>query len=42
MDDVELIGKAGKGMVDYTIGSALDIFGGRISYRDVVRRSNAG
>lgn len=42
MDDVALIESAGKGMVDYTIGSALDIFGGKISYREVVRRCNAG
>lgn len=43
MDDVALIESAGLGKVDYTIGSALDLFGGKISYRDVVRRSrNAG
>lgn len=37
--DVELIEERGQGRVDYTIGSALDLFGGKISYREVVRRS---
>ena len=36
LDDVELIQKAGSGRVHYTIGSALDIFGGPLPYRDVV------
>lgn len=36
MDDVERIEKAGKGRVDVTVGSALDIFGGNLPYRDVV------
>ena len=34
--DIDLIGNAGRGMVDYTIGSALDIFGGTLSYEKVV------
>ncbi len=34
--DIDLISNAGKGMVDYTIGSALDIFGGTLSYEKVV------
>ena len=36
MTDVELVEKLGNGRVDYTIGSALDIFGGKLSYESVV------
>ncbi|XP_010516834.1 PREDICTED: 1-(5-phosphoribosyl)-5-[(5-phosphoribosylamino)methylideneamino] imidazole-4-carboxamide isomerase, chloroplastic isoform X2 [Camelina sativa] len=36
MDDIERIKKAGKGRVDVTVGSALDIFGGNLPYKDVV------
>lgn len=36
MDDVERIKDAGKGRVDVTVGSALDIFGGNLPYKDVV------
>ncbi|KAL3133351.1 Phosphoribosylformimino-5-aminoimidazole carboxamide ribotide isomerase [Trebouxia sp. C0009 RCD-2024] len=36
MDDLELINRAGQGRVDVTIGSALDLFGGPISYTEVV------
>ncbi|DBA74431.1 TPA: Phosphoribosylformimino-5-aminoimidazole carboxamide ribotide isomerase [Trebouxia sp. C0004] len=36
MDDVELINRAGQGRVDVTIGSALDLFGGPVSYAEVV------
>ncbi|CAN6346913.1 unnamed protein product [Urochloa humidicola] len=36
MDDLERIKKAGKSRVDVTVGSALDIFGGDLPYRDVV------
>jgi phosphoribosylformimino-5-aminoimidazole carboxamide ribotide isomerase len=35
-DDLELVKELGKGNVDLTIGSALDIFGGGISYDEVV------
>jgi phosphoribosylformimino-5-aminoimidazole carboxamide ribotide isomerase len=44
LDDLELINKKGKGAVDATIGSALDIFGGTLRYRDVVgwNRKHAG
>lgn len=39
MDDLELIAAAGKGRIDVTIGSALDIFGGTgLRYREVVSR----
>lgn len=34
--DLDLVHKIGKGRVDLTIGSALDIFGGQIPYSDVV------
>ncbi|KAG8068824.1 hypothetical protein GUJ93_ZPchr0005g14625 [Zizania palustris] len=36
MDDLERIKKAGKSQVDVTVGSALDIFGGDLPYKDVV------
>lgn len=37
MDDINLIRSAGKGRIDVTVGSALDIFGGTgIGYRDLV------
>ena len=35
-DDIDKLQKAGHGNLDFTIGSALDIFGGRIKYRDVI------
>jgi phosphoribosylformimino-5-aminoimidazole carboxamide ribotide isomerase len=34
--DLEQVKALGKGRVDLTIGSALDIFGGEVSYRQVV------
>jgi phosphoribosylformimino-5-aminoimidazole carboxamide ribotide isomerase len=37
LTDMDLILKLGKGRVDATIGSSLDIFGGNIPYRDVVK-----
>ncbi len=43
IEDLETIRVAGEGRVDATIGSALDIFGGPLPYRDVVqwhRRQN--
>lgn len=36
MEDLRLLGEAGKGRVDVTIGSALDLFGGSLPYRQVV------
>ncbi|OMO68362.1 Histidine biosynthesis [Corchorus olitorius] len=36
MDDLETIKAAGKGRVDVTVGSALDIFGGNLAYSEVV------
>ncbi len=35
-DDLEKLAQAGKGKIDVTIGSALDLFGGPMPYRDVV------
>jgi phosphoribosylformimino-5-aminoimidazole carboxamide ribotide isomerase len=35
-DDLETVRQAGDGRIDVTIGSALDIFGGDLIYRDVV------
>jgi phosphoribosylformimino-5-aminoimidazole carboxamide ribotide isomerase len=37
LDDMNLVEKLGKGRVDCTIGSALDIFGGSLKYDDVVK-----
>ena len=34
--DVELVGRLGQGRVDFTIGSALDIFGGQLPYTKIV------
>ncbi|GIP31595.1 phosphoribosylformimino-5-aminoimidazole carboxamide ribotide isomerase [Paenibacillus sp. J2TS4] len=35
--DLDLVKELGQGRIDLTIGSALDIFGGTIPYRDVVQ-----
>lgn len=37
-DDIRLIEQCGQGKIHYTIGSALDIFGGPLSYTSVVSR----
>ena len=37
--DIDLIDEYGRGVIDYTIGSALDIFGGALSYDAVVERN---
>lgn len=34
--DLDFIRAAGNGMVDFTVGSALDLFGGKIAYQDLV------
>ena len=36
MADMERMKNAGRGCVDFTVGSALDIFGGNLSYKEVV------
>jgi len=33
MEDIRLIGEAGQGRIDFTVGSALDLFGGNLSYQ---------
>mmetsp|Transcript_25067 Transcript_25067/g.34937 ORF Transcript_25067/g.34937 Transcript_25067/m.34937 type:complete len:286 (+) Transcript_25067:30-887(+) len=38
IQDIELIEDIGAGKVDFTVGSALDIFGGDLSYQNVVSR----
>jgi phosphoribosylformimino-5-aminoimidazole carboxamide ribotide isomerase len=35
-EDLERVAVAGRGRVDITVGSALDIFGGKLPYADVV------
>lgn len=40
MADMEKIKNAGRGRVDVTVGSALDIFGGDLSYKEVVSWHN--
>jgi phosphoribosylformimino-5-aminoimidazole carboxamide ribotide isomerase len=35
--DLDLVNRIGQGKIDLTIGSALDIFGGSLAYRKVVR-----
>jgi phosphoribosylformimino-5-aminoimidazole carboxamide ribotide isomerase len=41
IDDMESVRRAGKGRVDATVGSALDIFGGKLKYKDVVEWQNS-
>ncbi|KAG2452752.1 hypothetical protein HYH02_002982 [Chlamydomonas schloesseri] len=36
LEDLERVRAAGRGRVDITVGSALDIFGGKLAYEDVV------
>ena len=36
MEDLECIRRVGNGKIDFTIGSALDLFGGKIPY-DVIK-----
>jgi len=36
LDDLRIVSELGKGKIDLTIGSALDIFGGSTKYEDVV------
>ncbi|MCU6707244.1 phosphoribosylformimino-5-aminoimidazole carboxamide ribotide isomerase [Paenibacillus sp. J5C_2022] len=40
LEDMERFRELSQGKLDLTIGSALDIFGGKLSYHDVVRYSN--
>lgn len=36
-EDIRLLGRLGRGHVDVTVGSALDLFGGKLSFEEVVR-----
>ncbi len=36
MEDLEKLDQAGNGKIDVTVGSALDLFGGPLAYKDVV------
>jgi len=36
LSDLELVKKTGKGKIDATIGSALNIFGGKLDYKEVI------
>ena len=38
LSDIETIIAAGNGKIGYTVGSALDIFGGKLPYADIARR----
>lgn len=35
-EDIELIGRLGRGKLDYTVGSALDIYGGSLPYKSLI------
>jgi phosphoribosylformimino-5-aminoimidazole carboxamide ribotide isomerase len=37
LSDLDLVEKLGQGRVDITVGSSLDIFGGKLSFSDVVK-----
>ena len=39
LSDIDLVRRLGRGRVDLTIGSALDIFGGSLSFDDVIEFS---
>ena len=38
MEDIEKINKAGIGKIHYTVGSALDLYGGTMSFEEICRR----
>ncbi|MEA4861751.1 MAG: phosphoribosylformimino-5-aminoimidazole carboxamide ribotide isomerase [Victivallaceae bacterium] len=39
--DIDLVEFAGADIIDYTVGSALNIFGGKLSYKDVVAHNGS-
>jgi phosphoribosylformimino-5-aminoimidazole carboxamide ribotide isomerase len=41
LSDLDLVEKLGQGRVDITVGSSLDIFGGKLSFSDVVKWHNS-
>lgn len=38
LEDIELIREIGQNKIDFTVGSALDIFGGKLKYSDVLKK----
>ena len=40
IEDIEKLRELGKGKVDVTVGSALDIFGGDLAMKDVIEAVN--
>ena len=36
-EDLELLKQLGQGCIDVTVGSALDLFGGKLSYREILK-----
>jgi phosphoribosylformimino-5-aminoimidazole carboxamide ribotide isomerase len=38
LEDIDLIREIGQNRIDYTVGSALDIFGGKLKYSDVLKK----
>ncbi len=38
LDDIDTLRELGRGRINVTIGSALDIFGGSIALKDVMKR----
>ncbi len=40
LDDADLVNRLGRGKIDLTIGSALDIFGGTLPYSDIIQWNN--
>ncbi len=40
--DIETVENIGRGRIHYTVGSALDLFGGRLSYAELVEHSRQG
>ena len=39
-EDIDLIRNIGENKIDFTVGSALDIFGGTLKYKDVLNKMN--
>ncbi len=37
-EDIDILDKASNGNLDFTIGSSLDIFGGNLSFKDIVKK----
>ena len=38
MEDIEMIRKVGEGHVNFTVGSALDLFGGSLKFDKIVTK----